>query len=284
MRQSESEIREVSGINAEAQGLVANTDSGRAKELMIQRSQVMTATLLDNLRRSMKMLGDQLVANIQGEWKAEKVLRITDRLTGAEKFVELNQRLQGPNGETIEVKNDITQGRYDVEISESPITDTIREKSLETLVPIIQQATPEMLPVLLRAIIEISNLPNKDTLLEKLNPVLGVAPGEEDMSPEELRQKAIQVLEAQQQEQAKQKEMAEAAMALELAKLKTANAEAEAKIAKLQAETAKIIASIAIDKERLDMDAEKAGVDAYVKGADLGQRLSGANQQEPTKQ
>lgn len=278
LRQSEMEIREVTGVNAEAQGMKSGAESGVAKQLMIGRSQVMTATLLDNLRRSMKLIGDQIVANIQKEWTGPKVLRITDRLTGAERFVALNDPVIGKDGAVIEVKNNITQGRYDIEVSEAPITDTTREKYLDLLYSAIQKAPPEAVPVLLVAAFEISDLPNKDTLIEKLKPVLGVEPGEEDLTPEQQKQKALEAIEAQRQEAAQAKELQMAGMRLELKKVQIQNAELEAKIAKLRAETAEIRAGIVLDERKQAVEEDQAKIGAFEKGMDVADRLTGRDQ------
>ncbi len=102
-QEAKTEIQLVSGANATRLGYESKAESGVAKKTDIAQSNVITAPLFDNLRRSMKALGDQSVANIQGFWTKEKVLRITDRMTGAEKFVEVNKQIQTETG-VIELK------------------------------------------------------------------------------------------------------------------------------------------------------------------------------------
>jgi hypothetical protein len=198
MQQSENEIQEVSGANAEMSGYQSNAKSGVAIEKRQQQGAVMTAPLMENLRRSSKMLGFQLGSNIQGFWQGPKVLRVTDRLTGADRFVALNEVIPGEGGK-ITVKNNITQGKYDYIITQSPATDTVREQYLNLLMETIKKSPPEVVPQLLSMSFELMDLPNKEALLARLKPLLGVSPEDEDLSPEEIKQKAIQELEAQKQ-------------------------------------------------------------------------------------
>lgn len=237
LRQSELEIREIAGTNSEAMGYDSGAESGIAKQLQIQRSQVTTASLFDNLRRSMKLLGDQVTANMQQFWTFEKVLRITNRLTGAEKFVSVNQPIKGADG--IEIKNDITQGKFDIVISEVQVSDTMREKNMELLYAAIEKSPPQAMPTILMAAFEISDLPNKEILIQKLKPILDLDPSEDDIDPEEMKQKVLQQVAAQKEHAALMDQVQMESLRLELNEKKLKNAELEAKILKLMADTSK---------------------------------------------
>jgi len=215
MESSENEINEIVGANIAAMGYESNEKSGIALEKKVQQSNILTASLFENLRRSLKRLGEHIVSNIQGFWTKEKVLRITDRMTGAEKFVEINKRMQGMMG-GYEIKNNVSQGKYDIIVSEAPRTDTAKEKQIDLLIAWAQKSPPEAIPLLISTAFEIMDLPNKEILLTKLKPLLGQDPTEQDMSAEQIKQKVVQQLQVQQEEGAKQKRFADAAIQLDL--------------------------------------------------------------------
>jgi len=235
LEQSEKEIAEISGANEERRGVQSSKGlSGEAIKNLQAGGAVMSAPLFDNLRRSLHMLGDQVVSNIQGAWTHEKVLRITDRMTGAEKFVMLNQMVLGENGAIVK-KNNVTQGKYDLVVSEMPKTDTTRELNLQLIAEWMKKATPEVQPHLMQLGLELSGLPNLDALMARLRPILGIDPTDEDLTAEEIKQKTIQELEAQQAEQQKQAEMQEEGIKLELENKALENEKLKAEIREIEA-------------------------------------------------
>ena len=273
MQQSELEVREISGFNAANLGYEQPQQSGVAKTLDIQRSNVTTAKLLDNLRRSLQLVSEQTTSNIQSNWTQEKILRVTDRLTGAERFVKINEK--GPDG-TI-VMNNITQGKYDIVVTEAPISDTMREKNMDLLYAAIEKSPPEAVPTLLIAAFEMSDLPNKEQLIEKLKPILGVETTDDNISPEEAKAMALEALKAQKQQQAVMAQIEMEAIKTKLNESKLKNLELEAKIEKLEADTKKVVVDTVIAADQHEIDIEKAGIDAMGKGIDIAQKLSGGN-------
>lgn len=214
LEQSEREIREIAGPGIEQTEAGGKVQSGKALEKRAQTTATISAPLFENLRRSQGILGEQVIANMQGFWKGEKVLRITDRITGADRFVEMNKKMRTPSG--IVIRNDITQGKYDAIVSESPQTDTVREQNMNLLIEWVKKSPPEAIPYILIAAFELSNIPNKEQLLSKIRPILGIPPDEENLSPEELKQKTLQALQQQQQAQAKSADRQEKAADAEL--------------------------------------------------------------------
>ncbi|MCK9597390.1 MAG: hypothetical protein M0R06_00030 [Sphaerochaeta sp.] len=269
MRQSELEIREISGVNAQSLGYEGPTQSGVAKNLDLQRSAVTTASLFDNLRRSLKALGEQLACNIQRYWKYEKVLRVTDRLTGAERFMIVNQ--PQPDGG---IKYDITQGRFDIVISEVEATDTVREKNMDLLYAAIEKSPAEAVPTLLMSAFEMSNLPNKELLIEKLKPIFNISPEEEQEDPEKVKQMALQAIEVQKQRMAMQNQITDEMMKQKLLDLRLKNMKTQAEINKLSAETAQIKVETQVEKGSHNMAIDKNKVDVYERGFNIGERMA----------
>ena len=278
MQDSEREIQQIGGTNAEQLGYESNITSRVGLDAKRAQSATMTATLFENLRRSLKLLGQQLQSNIQGYWHGEKVLRVTDRMTGAERFVALNQPLQMPNG-MIAVKNNITQGKYDIIVSESPNTDTIKEQNLGLLQEVIKKAPPELAPPLLSLSFELMDLPNKEALLTKLKPLLGVGLDEEGMEPAELKEKALKQMQAQQEAQAQQAQIEQTMMQLEIEKKQLENA-------KIQAETDAILQNAGIKAREVEVKEDTVDIKAFEVGFDTQMKVNEGMQvpEEKTEQ
>jgi hypothetical protein len=252
LEQSEREVDQIAGMNAEIYGRKSNAISGVAEEKRVAQSATVTMSLFENLRRSLNILGYQTVCNIKGAWTGEKVLRITDRMSGADRFVELNKRIPGANG-SILIQNNVTQSKVDIVVSDAPMTDTTRELNMMMIIEWIKKSPPEIIPQLLMLAFEMSNMPNKDQLLARIKPLLGLDPRDEDLSPEQLKQKAIQGRDAQAQKQAVIEQLQ-----LEAAKLKVQGSELENK--RLMAEIQKIVASITSDLGKTKAIQDKVGV------------------------
>jgi hypothetical protein len=261
LQQSETEIQQISGPNNENMGYQSNAVSGVAIEKRQVQGATTTASLFNNLRRSLKLLGDQVMANIQGFWDHPKILRITDRMSGAERFVELNQKVLSEDGRPIEIKNNITQGKYDCVVSEAPQTDTVREQNMNLIIEWVKKSPPEIIPQLMHLAFEMSNLPNKEQLLTKLKPILGESPEDQDLSPEEIKQKVMEQLEQTQAQEQEAAEMQKLDAELELNKKRLENMKIQAEIEKIKAETSKKVNDAEVDNERIEMDQYKTGVD-----------------------
>lgn len=283
MEQSEREISEISGANNERLGLQSNADSGIAIEMRQRQGSMMTAALFENLRESLHMLGERVLSLVQGEWTQEKVLRITDRLTGAERFAVINQPIVTENG-AIEIKNNITQGRYDLVISDSMASDTVREANMILLAETMKKSPPEAIPHLWAMAMELSQIPNKDVLMSKIKPLFGMSPDEEDMSPEELKQKAMAEAEQQAQLQSAQTEMA-----LQNAQLE--NQKMQAEIQKILAEIgdltetqktrrAEVVGKLEIEKEKASSNRENVNVNKFRAASDTAAREADLEQRE----
>lgn len=268
LRESEREIQQISGQNPESHGYRSDTVSGVAIKERIEQANIISAPLMQNFRRSLKRLGELLIAEMQGQWQAEKVLRITDRMTGADRFVELNKRLPGWNTATVGTKNDITQGRYDVIISEATPTDTVREQTMNILIEWAKKCPPEWVPHLVHAALEMSNLPNKEQIMSKIHVLAGFDPADEDLSPMQMKEKIVQELEAQREMQGRIAQYEEGVRQLSLEKLRLENEQLKATIQKLASEPQISMQKAATQAERARISGFKAGFDSQMKATE----------------
>jgi hypothetical protein len=126
--------------------------------------------------------------------------------------------------------NDITQVKYDIVVASKPITDTLREKNLELLFAAINSSPKEVVPSLLAIAFELSDLPNKNALLDQVRQALNVPEVNMSLSPKERAQLLFEKQQAAQVEQAEEKQRLNDLHALEVA-------EKQASIQKIQADT-----------------------------------------------
>jgi len=234
--QSENEIKEIAGVNNPSMGYDPGREtSGSSLKEQVGRSDIMQAKIFDNLGRSHRRIGELTQASIKQHWTDEKVLRVTDELTGQDRIMVINQVSKQAGG-GVEIINDITQHRFDVVIAQTQHTDTVREQNLNLILEWIKRAPPETIPVLFELGIELSNIPQKDKILEKLRPLLGLNPDADDMSLEDI----IAMIKKQQQDELHQLEKDEqqskinrnnASAQKDLAQAQQAEAERRAKLA-----------------------------------------------------
>ena len=243
LMQSEREIQEISGANDESLGYTARIQSGVALDKKQQTTATITASLLENAKYSQQLLGQKVGALIQDSWTDEKVLRITDRLTGTEKFVSINERIHSESGVTL--KNDITQAMFDYEITSRPMTATVREKNSDIIFSAINKSPPEAVGPLLNLALEISDIPNKDLLLQQIRKATGVAPLNDDLPIEE--REVIEKQEAEKREAEAQKAEAQQDETTALDQDKT------------RAETEKLRAEAAAEKQAVDQEGYEIG-------------------------
>jgi len=109
-------------------------------------------------------------------------------------------------------------------VSEAPATDTVREQHLNMLIEWVKKSPPEIIPYLMNAAMELSNLPNKEQLMARIRPILGIEGGDDhNLPPEEVKAQVASQLEAQQAEAARMKQVQEAEIKLRLENLQLTN-------------------------------------------------------------
>ena len=233
MNTSEREIREISGANDEALSTDSRLQSGVALEKKQDMTSAITASLFDNAESSQKRLGELTMAMIQNTWTGPKVLRVTDRMSGTEKFMEINKAIYDTNAGGITIQNNITEGAYDVVVASAPLTDTMREKNMELLFSAINKAPAEAIGPLLNMAFEISDIPNKDALLKQVREATGMPDSDDELPLAEKEALKFQREQQKQQEQEIQAAQADedrrVAMADALSKIEERKANTEAK-------------------------------------------------------
>jgi hypothetical protein len=256
MQQSEQEIREIAGD--ESVNMDVASQSGIALDKKTILSLTMTLNLLENANQSQKVMGEKVMCLIQESWTEQKVMRVIDRLSGVEKFVEINKKIHDADTGTYTVKNDLTQGRFDLVIATKEITDTMREKNMDLLFSAINKAPPEAVAPLLNVAFEISDIPEKERILAQIREATGMAPTDENLTMDERKaqqktemDKKQAMLTEDRQRQQQQQDLA--------------NGETAAKAAKAKAEGEAALITANAAKQKTDQEGFVAGHEIMAK-------------------
>lgn len=158
MREAKQELQEVSGAVEEQMGQQTNARSGVAIEARQRQGATVNTEPFDNLRLTKRRMGELMLSMMRQYWTYEKVIRITDDQTGADKFVTFNQ-----GG-----KNMIAQGRYDIVVADHPETETTRQWMSRTLMDFASKMGPDIALPVMQVAFEMTDIPNKDAVVKKL--------------------------------------------------------------------------------------------------------------------
>ena len=160
MREAKVELQEIAGAPQEQMGWETNARSGIAIEARQRQGATTNTEPFDNLRLMKHRMGELMLAMMRQYWDYQKVIRVTDSLEGSDKFVMFNMD---------DGTNDITQGRYDIVVSEHPETETTRNWMSQRLMDFATRMPPDIALPVLETSFEISDVPNKDKILRKLS-------------------------------------------------------------------------------------------------------------------
>lgn len=175
-QESEADIPKITGINESMLGISAPQQSGRAIELNQRQAVTNIAPFFDNLRKSKRAIVQQLWGYkghkglIPQYYTEEKVFRIVGK-TGQEQFVTVNQQVQMQDPQTGQlittVLNDLSQGNYDVIISDTPYSVSQRQGQFWALVDAVSKLG---LPanIIFDKLIELSDIPDKQEIIQRL--------------------------------------------------------------------------------------------------------------------
>lgn len=156
--------------------------SGRA--ILAQRDSGMTelSPVFERLRDWKLRVYRKIWGRIRQTWTGERWVRVTDNPEAAE-FVGVNTYDLDPASGEIVVSNSIGELDVDIILEEGPDTITMSEELLQRLSE-ISQAPPQMWAMM----IELSNVPNKERLLEMVQQALAPPPMPPPPPPDPMQQ------------------------------------------------------------------------------------------------
>jgi len=200
-------VREVSGINTDLLGIKGDDASGIAIARRQAQGQTISTVYFDNYRQMKRHFGRRLAKRIQQVYSYEKTVRLTDPMGAGEVVVKVNPvqnkrrdeegRLQeagslgmkdeaatltqGVAGPKPRVLQDVSSLDYDILISETPATPSMRAMALLALLEIIGKV-PGIAPAVMDVIIDLSDIPDRDRVKARVINLMrsqGLLPQEE---------------------------------------------------------------------------------------------------------
>lgn len=221
-------IQKSVGVNNENFGRQTNAVSGEAIKARQIQGSVSTTEPFDNLRFAVQMQGEKQLSLVEQFYSDEKVVRLTGS-RGALEWIKVNQPEMQADG-SVRYINDITASMADFVVAEQDYAGTLRQVMFDGITAMAQRLPPEVALRLFIIAMEFSDLPNKEEISDAFRRIAGERDPNKPMTPEEAMQAEQQM---QAQAEALQMQREQAALVLE---------EQRAKVQKLNAEAAKIMA------------------------------------------
>ncbi len=164
-----SDIKATIGIYEPQLGMKSNEISGRAILARDEQGDVGSYHYHDNLTITLRHLGKVMCDLIPKIYDSERTLRILGQ-NEKEKFIPINKTAIGPTGQPV-VLNDMTVGKYDVQIKVGPSYGTKRQEAADGMLAFVQ-AVPQAASVMGDMIAKTQDWPDADVLAARLKALL----------------------------------------------------------------------------------------------------------------
>lgn len=183
-------IQDVAGVYQAQLGKESAADSGVAINSLVEQGSTTLAEMNDNYRYSRKRVGELLLALIKEDIGNGEHKVAVERNGRRKKNIVLNQRVED-DGMTY-LSNSVVQSRLHVELEDVPQTASYRQHQFTMMTEIIKSLPPDIIPLFADMMVKVSDLPNRDELVKRVQNHLGLAQDPEDMTPEEHEAAAAQ--------------------------------------------------------------------------------------------
>lgn len=247
MGQAADDIKATTGVYDAALGMRSNETSGVAIEARQHESDISTFFVSDNVTAAVEQCGRILVDLIPRIYDTQRQLRIVNP-DETEEFVEVNRPVMVEGGYALE--NDLSVGRFDVDVSTGPSYSTARQEAADSLIK-FGQAYPMAAPLIMDLVAKNMDWPGADEIAERLRKTLPpqLAEGDDD-SPEAMAQAQA----AQQQAMLEQQRqgLALAKEAAEVQETQADAAKASADAEKARAEAAETLMRVMVESGQLE--------------------------------
>ena len=158
-------IEEVGGIYRTMLGAHTSASSGIAINSLVEQGSTVLAEPNDNFRYARRMVGQQLLALIKQDM-LEAPSAVTVSRGAGRKTIYFNRRIATAAGPAVE--NDIASAQVKVVLEDVPATPSFRAQQLQAFGQIVQAAPPVYRSVLYPAMLELSDVPNRHELADRL--------------------------------------------------------------------------------------------------------------------
>lgn len=240
MTQDEHYIQSTSGITDELMGRQTNAVSGKAIQERAGQGIATTADIFDMLSLSDQLVGEQELSLIEQFYDTEKTIRIIGN-TGRSEFLQFNGYDEDGNP-----YNDLTETKSDFVVDVQDHRATIRQAMAEQLMEMMNKLPGEIALKLLDVVVDMSDVPQKETLVSRIRQINGMEDPLADDEDPEIQQRKQAEAEQQQREQ------------------ELAMREAEAQVSKLESEGDKLDAQTMLERVKAIQEAMTAAASTIV--------------------
>lgn len=188
--QAARHIFEAGGTTRENLGLDSDAKSGKAILAKQQQGAVSTAEIFDNYRRSIQ-IGGQKTLSLAEQYMTQPMQMRVVGPHGVD-WLSINQPTYDPITGEVVWENDITEQHADFVVDQQDYRETVRMAMAEQLMETISQLPPEVGLQLLDLAIDLTDLPNRQELVARIQKINGVQPAPQDPEAEarqEMEQK-----------------------------------------------------------------------------------------------
>jgi hypothetical protein len=170
---AEDKLRRISGVNEAALGEQDKVQSGRALEAKQRQAVISLQVYMDNHKRTKELVGRQWLNLVQKHYTEQRVFRI---LGEDGKFMQtvINQEMRDPATGLTSKLNDVTAGKYSVQIDEAPLAASFANAQFEEALMLAEKMKipPQ---AIMDIIIDLSSIPRKEEVKQRMQTLLGTA-------------------------------------------------------------------------------------------------------------
>ena len=242
MEQDIKFIESVGGVSDEARGVETNATSGIAIQTRERQAHVTTAEPFDNYRYAFQVSGEIQLSLAEQFFTQEKTFRITGD-KGMPDFIEIN--MPGENGE---IQNDITSTQADFVVEADSYHATVRQAMFESFGDMLSKLPPEMAIQLLDLWIDLSDLPGKEVMVERVRAINGQGNPDEDPDDQEVQMKRLAEQEELRRQQAIEDKLLGLEISLKEAEVEEKHAKSEKDLAEAKSKLHRIQTDINLTK------------------------------------
>ncbi|WP_341893749.1 hypothetical protein [Ferrovibrio terrae] len=170
---AEDKMRRISGVNEAALGENDKVQSGRALEAKQRQAVISLQVYMDNFKRTKELVGRQWLNMVQKHYTEKRIFRI---LGEDGKFMQtvINDEQRDPATGLTSKLNDVTAGKYSVQVDEAPLAASFANAQFEEALMLAEKMKipPQ---AILDIIIDLSSIPRKEEVKGRMQTLMGTA-------------------------------------------------------------------------------------------------------------
>ena len=192
-QEAEMDIKASIGIRDPYMGQNEGSQSGRAILALQKQGDTATFNYADNLARAKAQCGRVILDLIPKLYDTERIVRVLGE-DGEADLAVLNQRVPVPGG-AMQVLNDVTLGKYDVEVTTGPSFATKRMETSQAMLDLMQ-SFPQSAGVVGPRLAKLQDWPEAEEIAEELKAMMP-GPQNPQAMAQQIAEQAKQAMSAQ---------------------------------------------------------------------------------------